>query len=55
MKNVMAGDPEDPDDQVSCEEFNEMTGGNCYPTATPSTCEGTDGTTYSYASSSGSC
>ena len=50
MKNIMAGYK----DPMTCEEFHSETG--CYPTfSSPSTCEGRDGNTYTYSTSSGSC
>lgn len=54
MKSILAGSPEIPgEDPMTCQEFFEKTG--CYATWSDETCQGSDGKTYSNASSSGSC
>jgi hypothetical protein len=53
MKHIMAGFNDPDSEPKTCEEFHEETG--CYPTWSNVSCEGSDGKTYGYASSSGSC
>ena len=55
MKKIIAGSGENDcqTGTMTCQEFYDKTG--CYPTWESGTCTGTDGCTYSYASSSGSC